>query len=257
MKTDPARWRDIADTAAAHAEDLVRVGYFDQAWQLADSVVREGSGCRRASPHATAALERFGRGTMMRHVSTYLRASDDEAYERFKTLCHAIGPAVIPALAEGLSSEKDARARRRLRDILVGFGPKGRESVQRLMNAPNWEVRRTAAYLLREFGGAEGLWDLIPLLNDSEPLVQREAVQGLVMNGSEEASRLLMRGNHVGLGPLTGNSAQGTDRHPRRAGRTCILVSRPAHGPPQGGRAVYDRSRCTRKLRRVRTRSRR
>ena len=193
IEADPARWRDIADTAAAHAEDLVRVGYFDQAWQLADSVVREGQRVPGRGPHATAALERFGRGTMMRHVSTYLRASDDEAYERFKGLCHAIGPAVIPALAEGLSSEKDARARRRLRDILVGFGPKGRESVQRLMNAPNWEVRRTAAYLLREFGGAEGLKDLIPLLNDSEPLVQREAVQGLVMNGSEEASRLLMQ----------------------------------------------------------------
>ena len=57
------------------------------------------------------------------------------------------------------------------------------------MNAPNWEVRRTAAFLLREFGGAEGLKELIPLLTDSEPLVQREAVQGLVSNGSDEASR--------------------------------------------------------------------
>jgi hypothetical protein len=193
IEGDPARWRDIAETAAGHAEDLVRVGYFDQAWQLADAVVREGQRVPARGPHALAALERFGRGTMMRHVSTHLRGSDDEAYERFKALCHAIGPAVIPALAEGLSSEKDARARRRLRDILVGFGPKGRESVQRLMNAPNWEVRRTAAYLLREFGGAEGLKDLIPLLSDSEPLVQREAVQGLVMNGSDEASRLLMQ----------------------------------------------------------------
>jgi hypothetical protein len=193
IEADPARWRDIAETAAGHAEDLVRVGYFDQAWQLADAVVREGQRTPERAPHATAALERFGRGTMMRHVSTHLRGSDDEAFERFKALCHAIGPAVIPALAEGLSSEKDARARRRLRDILVGFGPKGRESVQRLMNAPNWEVRRTAAYLLREFGGAEGLKDLIPLLGDSEPLVQREAVHGLVMNGSEEASRLLMQ----------------------------------------------------------------
>ena len=33
-----------------------------------------------------------------------------------------------------------------MRDILVGFGAAGRESVQQLMNAPNWEVRRTAAY---------------------------------------------------------------------------------------------------------------
>ena len=117
---------------------------------------------------------------MMRHVSVAPSRIRRRAYERFKALCHAIGPPVIPALAELLSSEKDARARRRLRDILVGFGAKGRESVQQLMSAPNWEVRRTAAFLLREFGGAEGLKDLIPLLTDSEPLVQREAVQGLV-----------------------------------------------------------------------------
>jgi HEAT repeat protein len=54
-------------------------------------------------------------------------------------------------------------------------------------------VRRTAAFLLREFGGSEGLKELIPLLTDSEPLVQREAVQGLVMNGTEEASAILLR----------------------------------------------------------------
>jgi HEAT repeat protein len=61
------------------------------------------------------------------------------------------------------------------------------------MSAPNWEVRRTAAFLLREFGGTEGLKALIPLLTDTEPLVQREAVQGLVADGSEEASRLLLQ----------------------------------------------------------------
>jgi hypothetical protein len=193
IEGEPARWRDIAETAAAHAEDLVRVGYFDQAWQLADAVVREGEQDAARAPHATAALERFGRGNMMRHVVSHLRGSEDESYQRFKALCHAIGPPVIPALAEVLSSEKDARARRRLRDILVGFGAKGRESVQRLMNAPNWEVRRTAAFLLREFGGAEGLKELIPLLTDTEPLVQREAVQGLVLNGSDEASKTLLQ----------------------------------------------------------------
>jgi HEAT repeat protein len=104
-----------------------------------------------------------------------------------------MGTSIIAPLAEALSSEQDARSRRRLRDILIGFGAQGRESVQQLMNAPNWEVRRTAAYLLREFGGIEGLKELVPLLSDSEPLVQREAVQGLVMNGSQEASTILLR----------------------------------------------------------------
>ena len=193
IEADPARWRDIAETAMGHAEDLVRVGYFDQAWQLADVVVQEGQRQPGRAAYASAALERFGRGSMMKHVSSHLRGSDDASYERFKTLCHAIGPPVIPGLAEVLSSEKDARARRRLRDILIGFGAKGRESVQRLMNAPNWEVRRTAAYLLREFGGSEGLKELVPLLADTEPLVQREAVQALMLNGTDEASRILLQ----------------------------------------------------------------
>ena len=72
-------------------------------------------------------------------------------------------------------------------------GSGGRDVVQQLMHAPNWEVRRTAAFLLREFGGSEGLKELIPLLTDHEPLVQREAVQALVLNGSSEAAAILVQ----------------------------------------------------------------
>ena len=193
IEPDASRWRDIAETVIAHAEDLVRVGYFDQAWLLADRVAIEGQKDPSRASVARAALERLGSAAMMKHVAKYLRGADDEAYGRFKQLCHGIGPAVIPPLAEVLSAEQDARSRRRLRDILVGFGAAGRESVQRLMNAPNWEVRRTAAYLLREFGGAEGLRELQPLLTDAEPLVQREAIQALVLSGSEPAAQILLQ----------------------------------------------------------------
>jgi hypothetical protein len=193
IEADPSRWRDVAETVTTHAEDLVRVGHFDQAWLLADRVAVEGQKDPARESAARAALDRFGRGAMMKHVAKHLRGADEEAYERFKHLCHSIGPAVIPPLAEVLSTEQDARSRRRLRDILVGFGAAGRESVQRLMNAPNWEVRRTAAYLLREFGGAEGLRELQPLLTDTEPLVQREAFQALVLSGSEAAAQILLQ----------------------------------------------------------------
>ena len=193
IEPDPLRWRDIADTVLTHAEDLVRVGYFDQAWQLAEAVVREAERNVARRPHADAALQRFGRSSMMKHVAGHLRNVDDAGYERFKALCHGIGTPVITPLAEVLSAEQDARSRRRLRDILLAFGAKGRESVQQLMNASNWEVRRTAAYLLREFGGSEGLKELIPLLSDREPLVRREAVHGLALNGSDEAAQILMR----------------------------------------------------------------
>jgi HEAT repeat protein len=193
IEMDPLRWRDVADTVVLHADDLVRVGYFDQAWHLIETVISQAGAQAWRQPHATAALERFGQGSLLKHVSAHLRGADDRSFERLSRLCHAIGPPIIVPLAEVLAAERDARSRRRLRDILVGFGPKGAESVRPLMNAANWEVRRTAAYLLREFGGAEGLKELVPLLNDAEPLVQREAVQGLVMNGTDEASAILLR----------------------------------------------------------------
>ena len=200
IEADPARWRDVADTAAAHADDLVRVGYFDQAWQLADQVIGESGRIPGRATYLPEVLERFGRSTMLKHVAAYLRSADDAAFERFQRLVHAIGTPVIQPLAETLATEQDARARRRLRDVLVGFGAKGRDVVQQLMSAPNWEVRRTAAFLLREFGGSEGLRELVPLLTDSEPLVQREAVQGLVFNGSAEAATILINALHAASG---------------------------------------------------------
>jgi hypothetical protein len=193
IEEDPARWRDVADTAIGHAEDLVRVGYFDQALTLADTVATEGRRLTGREAMAQAVLERLGRGAMIRHAAKLLRTADDPTYERLKRLAHRIGPAVIPTLAEALSAEQDARSRRRLRDILVEFGAAGRESVQQLMNAANWEVRRTAAFLLREFGGAEGLRELQPLLTDTEPLVQREAIQALILNGTDAASQILLK----------------------------------------------------------------
>lgn len=193
IERDPVRWRDIADAVIAHADDLIRVGMFDGAWRLAEAVVDHAGRDSARQEHAAGVLERLGRGAMLKHVAPHLRSADDTDYERFKRLCHGIGTPVIAPLAEVLSAEQDARSRRRLRDILLGFGARGRESVQQLMNAPNWEVRRTAAYLLREFGGSEGLKELIPLLTDREPLVQREAIQGLVLSGSDDASAILMR----------------------------------------------------------------
>src|SRR2546430_1032160 len=42
IEPDVSRWRDVAEAGGTHAEDLVRVGSFDQAWLLADRVAVEG-----------------------------------------------------------------------------------------------------------------------------------------------------------------------------------------------------------------------
>ena len=227
IEQDPARWRDIAGTAAGHADDLVRVGHFEPAWALADAVIAQAQAQPGRAAHLGQILERFGRGSFLKHVAAHLRSADDASFAQFERLCRAVGPPVIAPLAEALSSEQDARSRRRLRDVLVGFGAQGRDVVQQLMHASNWEVRRTAAFLLREFGGAEGLKELLPLLTDSEPLVQREAVQGLVLNGSDAAAALLVQA----LDTVTGRAREtlmaelASIRDPRAAPIFCYLVA--------------------------------
>ena len=121
--------------------------------------------------------------------------------EQIKALCYDVGPAVIKPLAEGLAIEKNAAARHRLTQLLIGFGAAGRQSVEQLKASANPAVRRTAIYLLREFGGSEALPDLTVLLDDAEPQIQREAVRAILMIGTEEA-----------YGELQKALAKGTDR---------------------------------------------
>jgi HEAT repeat protein len=108
-------------------------------------------------------------------------------------LCYLVGPSVIKALAEALAAEKRTATRQRLTQVLLGFGAAGRNAVEQLRGSANPAVRRTAIYLLREFGGTEALPDLTTLLDDTEPHVQREAVRAILSIGTEDAYAELQR----------------------------------------------------------------
>jgi hypothetical protein len=193
VEPDPARWRDVAETVASHVDDLARVGQLAPAWELAERVAAACAEGQERAAHAAPVLDRLARGMLLRQASKDLRTSSDEDYAKFKRLSHAVGPGVIGPLAETLAGEQDPKARRRIREVLVGFGGRGRDAVQELLNAPNWEVRRTAAYLLSEFGDAGNLAALEPLLTDREPRVQREALRAVVLAGNERAYELVLQ----------------------------------------------------------------
>ena len=197
LEHDPFRWRDIAGTVCRHIEDLTLSGDLDHALKLLESIAGKRPDddapveAESMGSFAKGAIDQLIAGPAMRQVLARLRTGDEIAVKQVGQLCDTLGPSIVMSLAETLSTERDGRVRRAVRDILVGFGARGQEAVRQLLHAPDWEVRQTAAFLLREFGGSEGLDELRHLLTDAEPLVQREALRALVNAGDERAYQLL------------------------------------------------------------------
>jgi HEAT repeat protein len=195
IEDDQARWSELMPPVIAQIEDLLLVGDFDAADQLVSVVAREagpnGTPARRDA--AGSAIQQLADGVMMQHIVAHLATIDNETFERIKSICQAIGEVIIRPLAEALSVEERVRTRERLAALLIAFGATGRKAVERLKSSQNPLVRRTAIYLLREFGGSEALPELTLLLNDSELQVQREAIRAMLNIGTDEAYRTLQQ----------------------------------------------------------------
>ena len=193
IEPDDTLWGYLMEPVVHNIEDLFLVGDFDSAMELltvlAAATSEANSTARRQ--HAVIAIDVLVAGSMMRHVVTHLVSIDDASYERVKSMCVSLGEVLVRPLAEALSVEERPRTRERLTEILLAFGAGGRRTIERLKASTNAAVRRTAIYLMRQFGGSDALPDLTDLLNDSESQVQREAVRAILNIGTEKAYRVL------------------------------------------------------------------
>ena len=102
-----------------------------------------------------------------------------------------IGSSLVKPMSDALMGEDNPRIVRRLRDILITFGPAAREYANELKSSRNPAVRRAAIDLLRGLGGEAALPDLRNMLDDTDAQVQREALRAIIQVGSNEAYRLL------------------------------------------------------------------
>ena len=233
VEQDPFHWRDLVGIVVPHIEDVVLIGDFDAALSLVTVLVRVAGEKHKVvrSAAASAAIEHLAEGDLLDNVATHLQDVSDEDLETVKRLCHAMGTILIGPLAELLSFEQRVRVRHRLTELLLSYGAAGRESVERLMSSPNASVRRTAVYLLREFGGREALPELGRLLDDKEPHVQREAVRALLKFGTDEAfgvlEKALVASDERGRSTIMRELTSLTDE--RAVPLFCYIVQRTDH----------------------------
>jgi HEAT repeat protein len=195
LEDDPALWDSMAAIVVGEIERRTLQGDAPSAHALAESLVRETTADGRTALRAmaTRCLERLAMGPLVKHVGLQLRKAEDVDVEFLNRLCHTIGAGVVRPLAELLAVEENPKATRRLRELLLGFGAAGRQSVEKLKNSPNPAVRRTAIDLLRVFGGQEALPELVSMLNDADPQVQRESIRAIVQIGTNNAYAVLQR----------------------------------------------------------------
>ncbi|MDA1094265.1 MAG: HEAT repeat domain-containing protein [Acidobacteria bacterium] len=198
LETDAHRWRDVADTVCAHVDALALVGDLDWARRFVETLAAtRGHRLAWRAPNSIAhfaaeACDRLTTGSMLGHALARLGDDGDTAAAHIAPICDALGPATVTPLAAALTANPDARVRRTVQEILLGFGADGRAAVRQLLNAPEWEARQTAAFLLREFSAGDGLDELKQLLNDSEPRVQREAIRAMILAGDGRAYEILV-----------------------------------------------------------------
>jgi len=195
IEEDPALWEGMATIVVGEIERRTLNGDAPSAHALAEALVQEttADGRPELRAAATRSIERLAAGPLVKHVGASLRKVEDVEVEFLNRLCHTIGAGVVRPLAELLAVEENPKATRRLRELLLGFGAAGRQSVEKLKNSPNPAVRRTAIDLLRSFGGQEALPELVSMLNDADPQVQRESIRAIVQIGTNNAYAVLQR----------------------------------------------------------------
>jgi hypothetical protein len=187
------RWGDMMQPVVSLVEDLLLVGDFSAATQLVEALTHEAAAGESTNrrQHAVTAIDLLVAGPMMRNIVTHLATMSELQFEQVKTMCLSLGEVVVKPLAEALAAEERARPRQRLTSILIAFGAVGKRTAERLKSSSNAAVRRTAIYLLREFGGSDALPDLTELLDDNEAQVQREAVRAILNIGTEQSYQVL------------------------------------------------------------------
>jgi hypothetical protein len=192
IETRADAWSGVLDTALSSIDQLVLVGDLGLASQLLEAVVRTAKD--ESSPFkgaAHAGVTKLVEGPMVRHLSMFLQKATDAEFSIAKNMCTTIGPALVKPMSDALMGEDNARTVRRLRDILISFGPAAREYANELKSSRNPAVRRAAIDLLRGLAGAAALPELRNMLDDPDSQVQREALRAIIQVGTDEAYQML------------------------------------------------------------------
>lgn len=96
-----------------------------------------------------------------------------------------------PILIDTLRELDDRSIRMKILDILVRIGEKGLPEIRKMLDSPEWYVRRNGIWIMGEIKSEAAVNDLGRLINDPEMRVQIEVIEALNKIGTAEARAYL------------------------------------------------------------------
>ncbi len=93
----------------------------------------------------------------------------------------------LPLLIETLREVDDRTIRMKILDVLVRIGEKGLPEFRKMLDSPEWYVRRNGVWIIGEIKSSAGLPDLSRMINDPEVRVQLEVIESFNKIGTPEA----------------------------------------------------------------------
>ena len=221
----PDAWSGVLDTAVDDIDQLVLVGDLPLASQLLEAIVKvakdeaapfhgAGRGGRdQAGRRADGAPPRDLPAAGHRHGVRRRQADvQDDRPGRWSK-----------PMSDAMMGEDNPRTVRRLRDILISFGPAAREYANELKSSRNPAVRRAAIDLLRAPRRRRGAARSARRCSTT-PMrqVQREALRAIVQVGTDEAYQMLEQALKSGARAHARGDHAGARRVPRREGGAAV-----------------------------------
>jgi len=96
-------------------------------------------------------------------------------------------------LIESLKDTEDRAVRMKIIDVLVRIGPKAMVEVKKLMNVPEWYVRRNGIFILGEMKAVDAVDEIGRFIDDHDERVQLEVVASLSKIGGVKATEYIIK----------------------------------------------------------------
>jgi len=190
LESDPLQRKGKGRTVRTEAAALREANALDV---LAESVARLAVEAGEPPDEAAVAMARalLTAGVGERLAALLGQDRDETRRTQLLTTARRLGPDMIQAMAEALSSTEDRFTRRSLLDTMVALGDQAMPVVRRMLEDRRWFVVRNGVAILGEVGGERAVELVVSTLAHADARVRREGVLALAKVGGEDAGMLV------------------------------------------------------------------